>query len=68
VNGVSTADANFAETQENSATVLRTPKTQLRAETREQHDLIDLALHGTVSRASEDFVGNNLPFRVERGL
>ena len=64
MDATSTADANFAEAHQHAATVLRTPETELWTETREQHHLIELALHSTVIRARENFVRDNL--RLQR--
>src|SRR5271155_3959305 len=64
----SAAHAHFAEAYQHAAAGLRTPKTELWTEAREQHHLIELALYGLIVRARENLVIDDFARSVERSL
>src|SRR5580704_9540159 len=64
----SAADPHFAEAYQHAAAGLRTPKTELWTEAREQHHLIELALDGLVVRARDNLVIDDFARCIERSL
>src|SRR5271156_5435512 len=48
------ADAHFTEAQHHAATVRRAAETESRAETREHHHLVELAIDGSIALAGKN--------------
>src|SRR5271163_2808831 len=62
----SASNAHFAEAYQHAAPRLRTSKAELRAEPREEHHLIQLALHGLIIGAGKNLVVDHFARSIQR--